>query len=301
MAVRLNQLRDFVAVVEAGSLRAAAQAIGISQPAITKSIRHLEEELHVRLLERNSRGASLTSAGKAFLARARSVQAELRKAAEDLEPFRGGSRGSVAIGVAPAACMIIVPDAMLEFRRRYPAAAVRIVEGVNTALLPLVRDATLDFSIGGRGTRKLDGALRFKPLYRFPLVVVGRQGHPRRGATSLRELADVEWLMFYPPGTGALEKAFSGIGLPLTASIVHCESYASALGLLAKTDTLGLLVPRMLAEPYAQRFLQRIPVREQIPAALVGMYLRDAPLTPAAAAMAQAVAAAARRVVRPAS
>lgn len=296
--MRLNQIRDFVAVVQSGSLRAAAQSVGVSQPAITKSIRQLEEELHVRLLQRNARGAAPTAAGRAFLARARAVQAELRKAADDLEAYRGGSRGSVAIGVAPAACMMIVPDAMLEFRRRYPGAAVRIVEGVNTALLPLVRDETLDFSIGGRVPKKLDGALRFKPLYRFPLVVVGRQGHPLRNAGSLRDLTQAQWLMFYPVGEGALEKAFKAAGLPLPPAIVHCESYASALALLAKTDTLGLLVPQMLAEPYGQRYLQRIDIREQIPAPLVGMYLRDAPFTPAAAAMAQAVTAAARRLAR---
>jgi len=146
--MRLSQIDHFVAVVQAGSLRAAAQAIGVSQPAITKSIRQLEEELHVRLLQRNARGASPTPAGKAFLSRARVVQAELRKAAEDLEPYRGGSRGSVAMGIAPAACMLMVPDALLQFRHRYLETSVRIVEGGNSALLPLVRDATLDFSVG---------------------------------------------------------------------------------------------------------------------------------------------------------
>jgi DNA-binding transcriptional LysR family regulator len=298
--LRLAQIHHFVAAVHTGSLRAAAQALGISQPAITKSIRLLEEELHVRLLQRNARGASPTPAGRAFLARARVVQAELRKAADDLEPYRGGPQGTVAMGIAPAACMLVVPDALLQFRRRYPAAGVRIVEGGNTALLPLVRDGTLDFSLGQGTSRKLDAGLRFKPLYRPRLVVVGRQGHPLRAATSLRELGRAQWLMFYPIGTGALEATFADAGLPLPAAIVHCESYAAALALLAKTDTLGLLLPQMLTEPYAQRYLQRIPVREQVPSPLVGMYSRaDAPLTPAAAEMAQAVSAVARGLARP--
>ena len=88
--MRLNQIRDFLAIVESGSLRAAAGKIGISQPAITKSIRQLEEELHVQLLQRNARGAAITRAGKTFLARARVVQAELRKAEDDLAALRGG-------------------------------------------------------------------------------------------------------------------------------------------------------------------------------------------------------------------
>ena len=295
--MRLSQIRDFVAVIQSGSLRAAAAAVGVSQPALSKSIRQLEEELHVRLLQRNSRGAAPTPAGKAFLARAQVVQAELRKAGDDLEAFRGGSRGSVAMGVPPAACMLIVPDAMLQFRRRFPSASVRIVEGVNSALVPLVRDETLDFSVGQSSGRTLERTLRFRPLFRLALAVVGRQGHPLRAAATLAELAQAPWLVFYPLGTGALEKAFKAIGATLPSSIVQCESYASALALLAKTDTLGLIAPQMLSEPYAQRYLQRIAVREALPAPLVGMYLRgDAPLTPAAHAMAQAVTVTARRL-----
>jgi DNA-binding transcriptional LysR family regulator len=296
--MRLRQIRDFVAVVQSGSLRAAARAIGVSQPAITKSIRQLEAELHVQLLQRNARGAAPTPAGKAFLARAKVIQTELRKAEDDLASFRGGMQGSVALGIAPAACMIIAPEAIQQFRRRYPEAAVRIVEGVNTALVPLVRDETLDFSIGQSPSAKLDGAIAFKPLFRAELVVVGRRGHPLRGAKSLRELAGGSWLMFYPLGTGAvLERALQAAGLPPPRPVVQCESYATALALIAKTDTLGLLIPQMTEEPYGQRYLQKFELEDRIPAPVFGMYSRaGAPLTPAAAAMAQAVSAVARRL-----
>jgi LysR family transcriptional regulator, regulator of abg operon len=297
--MRLSQIEHFVAVVQTGSLRAAAQATGVSQPAVTKSIRSLEAELHVRLLQRNARGASPKPVGKAFLARARVVQAELRKAGEELEALRGGRAGSVAFGIAPAACMLIVPEAMLQFRRRHPRANVRIVEGVSSAVIPFVRDETLDFSVGQKSEHRSDGALRFKPLFQLPLAVVGRQGHALRAATSLRELSEAPWLVFYPVGTGALERAFRDAGAAMPSATVQCESYASALALLARTDTLGLIAPQMLTEPYAQRHLQRITVREPLPSPLIGMYLRaDAPLTPAAAAMAQAVATAARRLAK---
>jgi LysR family transcriptional regulator of abg operon len=294
--VRLSQIHHFVAVAQHGSLRGAAHAVGVSQPAITKSIRQLEDELQVRLLQRTARGAVPTVAGKAFLARARVIQAELRKVEEEVEALRGGA-GSVAFGIAPAACMLLVPEAMTHFRRRYPQASVRIVEGVNSALLPLVRDETLDFSVGQSAEDRADRGLRFRSLFRLSLNVVGRQGHPLREATSLAQLAAATWLVFYPLGTGALAKAFRAAGAALPATIVQCESYASALALLAKTDTLGLIAPQVLAEPYAQRYLQRLPIRESLPAPQVGIHLRsDAPLTPAAAAMAQAIAAAAKRL-----
>jgi DNA-binding transcriptional LysR family regulator len=73
--MRLNQIRDFIATIEAGSLRAAARSVGVSQPAMTKSLRQLENELGVQLLQRSSRGISPTRSGRAFLTRARVVQA----------------------------------------------------------------------------------------------------------------------------------------------------------------------------------------------------------------------------------
>jgi LysR family transcriptional regulator of abg operon len=298
--MRLNQLRDFIAVVEAGSLRSAAAKVGVSQPAITKSIRQLEQELHVQLLQRNARGAAVTRAGKTFLARARVIQGELRKAEDDLQELRGGEHGSVAFGVAPAACMLLVPDSLQHFRLSHPAADVRVVEGASAALVLLVRDETLDFCVSQNPSARLDASLQFKPLFRPPLAVVGRRGHPLRAAKSLRELADASWLMFYPRGTGAmLEKMFDAAGLPLPRSIVHCESYASALSLVAKTDVLGLLSPQKVSEAWGQRYLQKIDIEETVPAALLGLYSRaDTPLTPAAHAMAQAITTTARRLAK---
>lgn len=298
--MRLAQIRDFVAVSEHGSLRAAARAIGVSQPAITKSIRQLEEELRVKLLERSGRGAIVTQAGKSFLMRARVVQAELRKATDDLHAFHGGAEGSVAFGVAPQVCMLLVPEALEQFRRRYPHAGLRIVEGVSTALVEMVRNETLDFSVGMRVADGEAASMRFKPLFRPRLVVAGRKGHPLAAATSLRELAEASWLMYFPLGAGAmLERAFLAAGVSMPKSIVQCESYATALSLLANTDTLGLLIPQMLADGYGCERLRRIGVREAIPAPLIGMFSRgDAPLTPAAGAMAQAMIAGARRLAR---
>jgi DNA-binding transcriptional LysR family regulator len=297
--MRLSQIRDFVAVVESGSLRAAARSVGVSQPAITKSIRQLEEELHVPLLQRNARGASITPAGKAFLARAKVVQAELRRAEDDLQTFRGGAEGAVAFGIAPQTCMVLVPDALQQFRRRFACARVRVVEGVPSGLLPQLRDGTLDFIVGMGSTHAGGAGVRFKPLFRPSLIVAARRAHPLRDASSLRELSAAQWLMYYPVGTGAmLERAFAEVGLPPPGGVIQCESYATALALIAGTDTLGLLMPQMMSGPYGP-VLQQIRIREKVPSPLVGLYVRaDVPLTPAGGAMAQAITATARRLAR---
>ena len=127
--MRLTQIRDFVAVVECGGIRAAARKLGVSQPTITKSVRSLEAELRVQLLGRNARGIVPTASGRAFFSRARVAHSELRKAEEEAAEVGGSSAGAVAFGVGPTFAALVVPQAVALFRRQFPRARVRIVEG----------------------------------------------------------------------------------------------------------------------------------------------------------------------------
>jgi DNA-binding transcriptional LysR family regulator len=296
-AMRLNQIRDLLAVVETGSLRAAARRIGVSQPAMSKSVAQLERELEAQLLLRTARGMVLTPAGHAFVARGRVIDAELRKAREDLSALRGKREGMVAFGIGPAVTVPLVPDAMARFRARWPRAHVRIREGMRTALLPLVRDETLDFTVSENVAAGGEAGLQFRSLIRPELVIVGRRGHPLAHASSLEELAGADWLIFNRPGTrGALERTFEAYGVTPPNTLVHCESYATALALIARSDLLGLVVREQLTElPLADRFVQRLSIREKISRPTIGVFSRaDAPLSPAAAAMVQSLGAAAR-------
>jgi LysR family transcriptional regulator, regulator of abg operon len=297
--MRFTQLRDFVAVMKAGSLRSAAQALGISQPAVTKSIRQLEDELGTKLLQRSGRGATATSAGKALLARARVIQAELAKIEQDLDELRGRRGGSVVVGVSPAAAVLLVPKAVMRLRQSDPGVRVRFVEGLAHSLMALVRDETLDFSVGLKAD-KPDAAIRFRPLLRAPMIIAGRRDHPRAGARSLRDLADATWVAFSQPGRrGLLDRSFRAAGLQPPHDVVQCESYTSALALMAGTDALGLIVPQLLEEPYSKTALQPIRIAEPIPAVTLGIFRRvDAPLSPAASAMAESITATARELAR---
>jgi LysR family transcriptional regulator of abg operon len=295
-AMRLNQIRDLLAVVEAGSLRSAARRIGISQPAISKSLAQLERELQAQLLLRTARGAVLTPAGRAFVARGRVIDAELRKAHDDLAALRGRREGAVAFGIGPAVTFPLVPEAMARFQAKWPRAHVRIREGMRTALLPLVRDETLDFSVSENVAPGGEAGLQFKSLMRPELVIVGRRGHPLAHARSLQELAVANWLIFNPLGArGALERTFEASGLPPPNTVVQCESYATAVALIARGDLLGLVLRDLTELPLADRFVQRLHVREKISRPTIGIFSRtDAPLSPAAAAMVQSLGAAAR-------
>jgi LysR family transcriptional regulator of abg operon len=294
--MRLNQIRDLLAIVEAGSLRAAARRVGISQPAMSKSLAQLERELHVQLLLRTARGIVLTPAGRALVARGRVIDAELRKARDDLSALRGSREGAVAFGVGPAVTVPLVPDAMARFRAKWPRAHVRIREGMRTALLPLVRDETLDFTVSENVAPGGEAGLQFRQLIQPELVIIGRRGHPLAHARCLQELAEADWLIFNTPGTrGALERSFEASGLSPPHALVHCESYATALALIARSDLLGLVVRQLTELSLADEFVQRWRIREKISRPSIGIFSRaDSPLSPAAAAMVQSLVAAAR-------
>jgi len=298
--MHLNQIRNLIAIAEAGSLRAAARRIGVSQPAMTKSLRQLEQELGFQLLLRTARGAALTPAGRAFIARARVIQTELRKAGEDLAALRGGDEGVVSVGFGGVSTIALLPAALARFRLQHPRAFVHILEGNRRSFAPLVRDETLDFAIAQGVVGQAEAGLAFKPLFRPQLAIAGRRGHPLAFARSLLELAGASWLVFNPPGSGGiLERVFRVANLPPPTVAVHCESYAAAHALIARSDLLGLVYGPLFRDPIANRYLQRLNIKEEIPASTMGMFVRaDMPLAPAAAAMAQAVTAAARSLAR---
>jgi len=298
--MRLNQIRDLLAIIEAGSLRAAARRLGVSQPAISKSVSQLEAELQAQLLMRTARGVVLTPAGRAFVARGRVIDGELRKIPSDIAALRGRSEGTVSFGSGPVATFPLVPDAVSRFRAKFPRAHIRIREGMRTALLPLVRDETLDFSVSENVSAGEDVGLQFKPLIQMELVIACRRGHPLSKAVSLEKLSEASWLVFNLPGTGgALERTFEENGLSAPNTLVHCESYAAALALVARSDLLALFMRQVLETPIAEAFLQRIPTREKILRPTIGIYSRvGAPLSPPATAMVQAFTAAARTIGR---
>jgi len=300
MPLSLKQLDNFVAVAETGSIRAAARGLGVSQPAITKSVRGLENQLHAQLVQRTPHGVTLTTAGRGFLARVRAAQSELRKAQEEVA-LGGANAAAVALGLGPVAAVMVAPQVLARFHREVPGASIRAVEGFPPALLPLVRDGTLDIAIGPKLDTHLDPALAFRPLFREDFAVVGRNGHPLRQARSLAQLVDAHWAALWKSGlpNGPLDRIFAAAGLPLPRQLVQCESYNLVVSVVARTDMLTLLSRRSLALPLARDSLQVIPLKEQHPQLTVGMFTRaDVPLTKHAAALARVLVSETRALAK---
>lgn len=297
--MRLTQIRDFLAVVECGGVRAAARKLGVAQPTLSNSVRELESELHVQLLGRSSRGVVLTRAGRSFHARAQVAATELRKASEEAAQTGGSVAGTVTFSMGPVGLIAVLPEALARFRRQFPQARVNVVEGHGHLMLTDVRNGQLDFAFGQKSANALDAAIRFRPLFLSPQAVCARKGHPLSRARSLAELAGADWLangISFARGD-AVEKMFRSADLEAPESIVRCTSHTSALSLLAHSDMLSLAQRHILNRSPTRELLQVIEVADPLPSVTVGMYMRaDTPLTRVAAAMVRHVTAVSREL-----
>lgn len=293
--MKLTQIRDFLAVVESGSINAAARKLGVSQPGLTKSLGTLEAELGASLLKRAPTGVTLTALGQVFHVRVRAGYAELAKAQEELAR---GAKAQVALGFGPFFASQIVPQAVLRLRERFPDVQLRLVEGLRHSTGPMVRDATLDMSLAPRAPQGQDDpAIRFKPIAHLSQIVVARRGHPLAHARSATELASQEWVCNLR--RAATAENLRAIGVPEPRQITECESFSAMRSLLAQSDMLAVVQHPFLDMPQAAEAIQEIRIAERLPGLTVGLHTRaDAPLTRPAAALARLLSEIGRRVLQ---
>jgi len=301
--MKIQQLRAFVAVAESGSLRGAARALGLSQPALSKSLAALETDLDVPLAQRTGRGVTLTPYGQALLVRARRAELELRRAREEISQMRRtGTGGSVSVAVSPAVAVRLIPQAVSRFQAAFPLATVRVVDGLVPVALPLLRDGSVDLLVGPvphRAGRAATRDVRVQRLYRSCVAVVVRQGHPLAGVRSVSDLAAAEWVNWGPaegPG-GLIARLFAQCRLPPPRFRVVTDSFLSLQALLAGTDLVGAL-PHDVLETHP-RSLVALGLREAVPDVVVGIMTRaDSELAPLARAFGSVLAQVAAEVDR---
>lgn len=282
--MRLTQIRDFLAVVESGSINAAARKLGVSQPGLTKSLGSLETELGASLLKRAPTGVTLTALGQAFHVRVRAGYAELAKAQQELAL---GAKAQVALGFGPFFAAHVVPQAVLRWRERFPDVQLRLVEGLRHSTGPMVRDATLDMSLAPRPPLgQIDPAIRFKPIAHLSQIVVARRGHLLAKMRSAASLASQEWVSNLR--RAAVADALRSIGVPEPREITECESFSAMTALLAGSDMLAVVQHPFLSLPGVADAIHEVPIAERLPGLTVGLHTRaDAPLTRPAAALAR--------------
>jgi DNA-binding transcriptional LysR family regulator len=284
--MRLPTLQALVLIEELGSIRAAAQSMSLTQPALTAAIQQLEAELKAPLLVRSKKGVTFTHFGQAFLRHAKLMVAQSRRAQDEMAQLRGHWEGTIKMAVSPAIGLGLLPQALRQFTLQHPEVKVHCRDGLYPSIAPVIRDGTLDFALTPVHRVDLESDLVAEPLYSSQVVIVSGVSHPLSRAVRLAQLQDCAWVLSSPSrGPGAvIEEAFQTHGLGMPRVTMLCESFLALPAVVAASDQWVTTMPRILFEnsPFKDQ-LCIVPIEDTLPSPLICTVRRhDLPLTPAA-------------------
>jgi LysR family transcriptional regulator, nitrogen assimilation regulatory protein len=188
--VNWNGIKYFIHVAEVGNVSIAANDLGIVQPALSRHISRLEEEVGAKLFQRLPRGMQLTDEGRMFLERCRRIMREFMQAKEELSAGREAPHGHVTFGIPGTLTQTLVPRLLERLRTRYPHVFVRIVEGSSLHLQERLIAGRVHATILSNPTNVF--GVHLTPMVAEQLVVVTstRSAQPRR-YFSLNELVQL--------------------------------------------------------------------------------------------------------------
>jgi LysR family transcriptional regulator of abg operon len=275
--MKLDQLQYLVAIVEHGSLRAAARRLDLPQPALTRSVRALEKELGTTLFLRETTGMVLSPEGQRFHRRASAIVNEARRACDEIAQHGGDEVGTVVVALSIMPHVGMLPQSLAAFRQRYPKVKLQLIEGLFPDVESALRDGSIDFYLGAAPRVAPAPGLAQQPLFDNTRAVVCRQGHPLAGARSLAGRGRP------PRADEDLARLFSTHGLPAPQVLLRARSAMSIMVALACSDLLAMLPVQWEEFPLTRDTLRVIRIQEVLPAPGIVLIRRpDLPLTPAA-------------------
>jgi DNA-binding transcriptional LysR family regulator len=205
MTLNLHHLRVFAVVGKLGGIGVAARAIGVSQPAVSRSIRELEAELGLRIIERGTTGIVLTAAGRELYEHAQAVIAAERAAEEAMLAVRGLSRGTLHVGASTTIATYLLPPLIGAFTRAHPGIELRLSAVHTRILVPLVRHHQVDVALAEAPVT--DPRIVVRRWITDEMVVIASPAHPlarraRDGQPIAPSALDEELLILREPESG---------------------------------------------------------------------------------------------------
>jgi DNA-binding transcriptional LysR family regulator len=176
--VELRHLRYFLAVGEALNFTKAAARLRVAQPALSRQIQDLEDEIGVNLLRRSSRGVTLTAEGKLFLEEVRELLKQADESVGKVRALARGEYGELHIGYAPVPTTEILPPTLARFQKAAPRVKVVLHDLSSDELIAGLRNSTLELAIMVEPTGEQTAGIEFELLRTYPLCVAMTVAHP---------------------------------------------------------------------------------------------------------------------------
>jgi DNA-binding transcriptional LysR family regulator len=232
--VELRHLRYFLAVGEASNFTKAAARLRVAQPALSRQIQDLEEEIGVSLLRRSSRGVTLTAEGKLFLEQVRELLKQADASVEKVRALARGQYGELHIGYAAVPTTVILPPTLAAFQKVAPDVKVVLHDFSSDELISGLRNGTLELAIMVEPTAEQTTGIEFEVLQTSPLGVAMSATHPfaRLKSIQLKKLAAEPIVGLsrkdYPEFQRFIDRLFASVAVKPQIA-VECDSMSSLI------------------------------------------------------------------------
>lgn len=275
--IRFRHLRTFIEVARQKSVGRAAGVLGVTQPAVTKTIRELEEILGKKLFEKEGRGVRITRHGEVFLRHAGTAVAAVQQGVDSLS--RGTIGPPLRIGALPTVSARIMPAVMRQFLAEGAGNPVRIVTGENQVLLDQLRTGMLDLVIGRLAAPEQMAGLSFEYLYSEQVRFVVREHHPLLWDTRF-DFARIREFPVLMPTAGSVirpfvERYLLAHGMAELPRAIETVSDAFGRVFVAETDAVWVISEGVVVRDVTEGRLRYLPVDTTETRGAVGLTTRE--------------------------
>ena len=283
--MELRDIEYFAVMAEHGNVRRASEALNLSPPALSKSLRRLEQSLQARIFTRTPKGIELTAVGSALLAQVKRIRLTLADVAREAADLAQGRAGHLRIGVGPAIAELL-PAAYAALVDEAPRLTAVIEISDNDVMFPALRNGTLDLIVNAIPEFSMSG-LAVEHLFDDDYVVCASARHrlAKSERVPMSALAKERWVLTTPniPAQQLLDRAFRDRGLRPPECAVEVRSARLRLQLVAVTDLLCFISTNALRAVSRSLRVCELPVKDLKLRRSIGViYREDAYLSPLA-------------------
>lgn len=274
--IKIRHLQAFVEIARQKSLKRASEVLHLTQPAISKTLKELEEVVDMPLMQRDRGGVRMTPAGEVFLQSATAALGALEQGLTGLGRMRDGGPGQIAVGALPSVAARVLPLASRTFGALLPEATLNFEEGPHAFLMDRLRQGSLDLVVGRMGPPASMKGVSFVQLYTETVAFVVRPDHPLGPQARLSEVA--AWPVIFPTEGSAIrplvDRLLMADGVATLPNKIETVSGAFGRELVRSSDAVWVISEGVVAADLEAGILRKLPVDTAITAGPVGIMTR---------------------------
>lgn len=263
MSLNHRELTVFLTIARSGSINAASQALGMTQPALSRSLKRLEDSLGAQLFTRHAAGMDLTQFGNTLRRHAELVEFESNRVIEEIRMLNGATTGFVRVGLVPSVVSSLFAPAFTRVRRASPHVQIRVVEGSGDRMVDAVARGEVDFAVVGRLQNEAEQEVVTVPIGGEHVCVAAGADHALFGKDTItvRDLCDYPWAL--PEKGNAIWYGFHDLfrraGLEPPSPTLLTNSVQTLKAIVSQGECLTMLTRIVFAVEEEHGLIRPIP------------------------------------------